>query len=580
MSGRRLRAWVGLGVSVGAVALAGCGGSSSSSGSAGGSATGVQQGQQKGGTLRVVSNSDFDNVDPGIAYYQYSYEFLTSTDRTLLQYKPNVVGAPSPDLAAAQPKISPDGRTVTVELKRGVKFSPPVNREVTAADVKYGIERGFTKQVTSSYAGSYFGDLVGAPTPGAGDYRPIPGIETPSRYTLVFKLTKPTARTMVDAFVLPLSAPVPKEYARRFDAKLPSQYGMHQVASGPYMFANDKSGKITYKPGKHFTLVRNPNWKASTDWRPAYVDRIEATLGVDPTVGGRQIIEGTNLVSGDTPPASIIKLAVTRHPKQISFTSGQGNRYVSLNTSKPPFDDVNLRRAVYAAIDKTAMQKTRGGRLTGDIATHFIQPGLPGFAEAGGMKGPGYDFNRVPSGNMAVAKRYLKLAHFKKGTPVLMVGDNEAPADKTAQVVLNAVQSLGFKVNFKSVEHSSMYSSYCQVPAKKVDICPNVGWIKDFNDPSSMFQVPFYGPSITKAVNSNFSQLDDPKINAMIKRAGTITDLKKRAAAWGAVDRAVVATAGAVPWYWDKQPNVESKNVKGVIDRWNAAYNMSFTSVR
>ncbi len=563
-----------------AVAIGGCGGSSSSSSSAGSGQTGVEQGQQRGGTLREVANSDFDNIDPGIAYYQFSYEFLTSTDRSLLQYKPNIVDHPSPDLAAAQPKISADGKTVVVKLKHGVRFSPPVNREVTSADVKYAIERGFTKQVTNSYAGTYFGDLVGAPTPGAGNYKPIPGIETPSKDELIFKLTKPVGRTMVDAFVLPLTAPVPKEYARKYDEKLPSQYGTHQVATGPYMFANDKAGKIDYRPGKGFTMVRNPNWKRSTDWRPAYVNRVEATLGVDPTVAGRQILDGQNMVSADTPPATIVRLGATHFPKQISFTAGQGNRYVALNNSKPPFNNVNLRRAVYAAIDRTALQKTRGGRVTGDIATHFIQPGLPGYEEAGGAKGPQYDFNKSLTGDLAVARKYLKKGGFKKGTPVVMVGDNEAPADKTAQVVLSAVQSLGFKVNFKSVEHSTMYTSFCQVPAKKVDICPNVGWVKDFNDPASMFQVPFYGPSISQDNNSNFSQLNDPKVNRMIAKAGTITDPAARAKAWGDVDDAVVGTAAAVPWFWDKQPNVESKNVKGVIDRWNASYNVAFTSVK
>ena len=83
-----------------------------------------------------------------------------------------------------------------------------------------------------------------------------------------------------------------------------------------------------------------------------------------------------------------------------------------------------------AAIDRESLRKTRGGTLVGDIATHFIQPGLPGYEEAGGAKGPQYDFNKSLNGDMTVAKKYLKLGHFKKGTSVLMVGDNEAPATR------------------------------------------------------------------------------------------------------------------------------------------------------
>jgi peptide/nickel transport system substrate-binding protein len=579
MSRLRLRNLVLPTVAVGAIALAGCGSSSSSSDKGSSGNAGTNQGQKKGGTLKVLANSDFDNIDPGIAYYQFSYQFLSSTDRTLYQYKPDIIDKPSPDLAASDPQISADKKTVTVKLKSGVKFSPPVNREVTSSDVKYAIERGFTKQVANGYVGSYFGDIVGAPAPG-GNYKPISGIQTPNKHTIVFKLKTPTAGTLAQALVLMATAPVPKDYAQKYDQKNPSQYGTYQVGTGPYMFKNNAAGKIDYKPGKHFTMVRNPNWKASTDFRPAYVDKVDVTLGADPTVAGRQILSGQNALSGDTPPAQIVKLGVTRYKGQINFTGGQGNRYIALNTQIPPFNNVNLRRAVYAAMDKTALRKTRGGTLVGDIATHFIQPGLPGFEEAGGMKGPQFDFNKNPNGDMAVAKKYLKLGNFKKGTPVLMVGDNEAPADKTAQVVLNAVQSLGFKVNFKSVSHDTMYTAFCNVPKKKVNICPNVGWIKDFNDPLSMFQITFYGPSITPSNNSNWPQLDDPKINSMIKKAGTIADEAQRAKAWGAVDREIVNTAAAVPWLWDKQPNVRSKNVKGVIDKWNAAWNLSYSSVK
>ena len=51
-----------------------------------------------------------------------------------------------PDLAESMPEVSSDGCTVTLKIKQGIKFSPPVNREVEAKDVKYAIERGFFNQ--------------------------------------------------------------------------------------------------------------------------------------------------------------------------------------------------------------------------------------------------------------------------------------------------------------------------------------------------------------------------------------------------------------------------------------------------
>ncbi len=69
---------------------------------------------------------------------------------------------------------------------------------------------------------------------------PIPGVKTPDKYTIEFHLTEPQGQIVADALVLPMSAPVPEEYAKKYDAKKPSEYGNYQVATGPYMFKADK----------------------------------------------------------------------------------------------------------------------------------------------------------------------------------------------------------------------------------------------------------------------------------------------------------------------------------------------------
>ena len=69
--------------------------------------------------------------------------------------------------------------------------------------------------------------------------------------------------------MLPLSAAVPKEYAEKYDKHKPSNYAAYEVATGPYMIKNNAEGKVLgvgYFPGKSLTLVRNPNWNASTDY--------------------------------------------------------------------------------------------------------------------------------------------------------------------------------------------------------------------------------------------------------------------------------------------------------------------------
>ena len=127
---------------------------------------------------------------------------------------------PVPDLAAALPEVSADNKTVTVKLRTGVKFSPPVNREVTSADVKYGIERAFFKTVNNGYAGAYFADIDGAKT-GVEPGTEIKGIETPDPQTVVFKLDAAVGRRAGRRADDADRAPVPRDYALPFDSSRP-----------------------------------------------------------------------------------------------------------------------------------------------------------------------------------------------------------------------------------------------------------------------------------------------------------------------------------------------------------------------
>ena len=217
------------------VALAAIAGSALLVASTGSGATGAK----RGGTLKLISSGDVDSVDPGQTYYSYGWEILTAVHRTLYATPANSVKT-IPDLAVAAPKISADGKTVTVRIKKGVRFGPPVNREVTSADVKYAIERSFSVSVTNGYVILYFSNLVGYPAKPPKTPKPVSGIKTPNKYTIVFKLKQP-GTTLASALVMTNTAPVPKEYAAKYDNKTTSDYGFYQAATGPYMFeANER----------------------------------------------------------------------------------------------------------------------------------------------------------------------------------------------------------------------------------------------------------------------------------------------------------------------------------------------------
>jgi peptide/nickel transport system substrate-binding protein len=567
---------------------AGCGGSDNKGGESSKPQGAAPQGAKAGGDLTVVYAADVDNIDPGITYYQYGMNVAYATQRPLYSYKPDNAKSLEPDLAEGPPQISADGKTVTVKIRPGVKFSPPVNREVTTKDVKYGIERGFTPEVPGGYVGAYMGDLVGLKEFKAGKAKDISGIETPDDTTIVFKLTRPRGAIVAGCLSMPASAPVPPEYARKYDKEQPSKYGNYQVATGPYMIENDQSGKLTgYKPGAEIKLVRNPNWDAKTDYKPAYLDSITIKEGNDPDVAARQIVSGSAQVSGDFQLTASTLQRVSRSNKDLLvITPPTGRfRYIALNTTKKPFDNVNVRKAILAAFDRTALRTAFGGPLTGDIPTHFIPPGQPGFEEAGGTAGPGYDFLAKPEGDVALAQEYMKKAGYASGKydgneTFDAVSDNATQQLNVTEVAQQQFAKLGFKVKIKAVTRDSMYSKFCQVKKAEPPICPSVGWLKDFADPETLLGPVFNGKNILDVGNSNFAQLNDPKVNDLMDKAEVINDPAERNKAWGEADKAITNAAPGVPWLWDKQPVLHAKDVNGVINQNLATWDLTFSSVK
>ena len=219
-----------------AIALSSCGGGGNTSGSAESgipsdfkAPTAAPDNAQKGGTLTELNGGDIDHMDPGAAYYQVTYSLTLATQRSLMGWPPDAT-QPVPDLADGQPKVTDGGKTITFAITPGVHYSPPVDRAVKAQDVKYAIERTLLAGVPNGYVRTYLDGVVGfqqAENQVKADKLTAPnisGITTPDDHTLVIKLTNTSAAPVIQALSLPMSVPVPEEYAKKFDAQSPSGY--------------------------------------------------------------------------------------------------------------------------------------------------------------------------------------------------------------------------------------------------------------------------------------------------------------------------------------------------------------------
>ncbi|GAC1408728.1 MAG: ABC transporter substrate-binding protein [Actinomycetota bacterium] len=529
-----------------------------------------------GGTFRIASSADVDYIDPGQIYYTFSQMLFRVMVRTLVNY-PALPGAEGnklvPDMATSTGTVSSDGLTYEFVIKDGVKYQPDTagGRQVKSEDIRYGIERGFYPSVANGYANLYFKDLfvgdedfVKAPKPGTH----IKGIDVSSPNKIIFHLKKPTGDFLY-RLALPLTAPVPEEYAKSYDAKTQSDYGQNFASSGPYQLERT-GGKVTgYTAGKKIRMVRNPNWVRETDTiRKALPNEYEVIEGYeDASAATEKILNGDFDYNGDftVPPEKLETILSNPLKKdQLHINTTNCFRYVALNTAIPPFNNPKLRQAVAYILDRNGMRLTRGGKRLGEIATHVLIPGINGFEEAGGVK---YDPFPSPdfAGDLNKAQDLMRQAGFPDGKfhgdPVYMVGGNSGVAPKTTRIVQDSLAKLGINVRREDYKGNIMYTKYASVPAQKVQVLPNVAWCWDYPDSYTVIGALFDGRKITPTANNNYSQINDTALNALIDSAYAKFG-PDRAKAWAEADKKVTELAAVIPWLWDNSANLISKRVR------------------
>jgi peptide/nickel transport system substrate-binding protein len=571
-----------------ALGVSACGSSSTST------TTATTTQAKSGGTLTVLDVAGgVDSLDPGYWYYQTDYsDLFQTTQRGLYGWPDSDTTTPVPDLATALPAATDGGKTLTIHIKPGVHYSPPLqNQTVTAADFKYSLTRCLTPKIGNGYAGAYFTSIVGAPAMLATKATSAAGIQAPNATTLVLKLTTPQpVLSTAQALSLPCTVPIPQSYAAKYDKGAASTYGLHQVFTGPYMIKGAGGGTVPsagYTPNKILDLVRNPSFSQATD--PIITPHFNEILikeGYTTDVASRDILNGSGMLSGDyaAPPPDIAAQYLKSKASQFHVAPSQSIRYIAMNPNTKPFGNADVRKAIIAVTNRNALILTRGGPYIGAPATHWIPPGMPGYDQGGGAAGPGNDFYANSNGNLALAESYMKKAGYPSGKytgpPLLMVGDNASPAKETAEAFATQIAQIGFKVNLQEVPHATMYSKFCLVQKSQPPLCPNLAWGKDFFDSESMIAPLFDGSNIAQTGNTNTAQVNNPAVNAAIAKANLLTDPTARANAYGAIDRTVTAGAYYDTWIWDNEVNLRSSNVNANYNHFNTDWDLASSSLQ
>jgi peptide/nickel transport system substrate-binding protein len=497
----------------------------------------------RGGTLQVLSTQPditLDTVFPNFA-------IARAYARTLYGYNlsgpPEQKTVPVPDIASGY-QLSADRRTYTFTLRAGVRYAPPVNREVTAQDFITAIQRFYDKENPSP--GQLFADLIaGTAAFGAGKTTRISGLRAPDPRTLQITLAQP-AGDLLSILTLPFFAPVPGEYAAHY--RVGANYDGHVVGSGPY-------NPTTYDPGRLIVLDRNPNWEPATDpLRKAWVDRIQIRLGV-PIASIQQAIEGEGAdlsLDSHVPQARIDALrADPEQSRRLSVNPSGSLLYLVLETNPKagPIADVRVRRAVNYAIDKVAYRDAVAGRYaaTGQLASTILAPGQLGYRP--------YDLYPTPGGHgdPVKAKALLAQAGYPHGLTLGFATLGSGRLVATRKPIEASLKKAGIDLKVTTDQPGGPHFEALGNPAKRLEHqLAQSSWSLDYlGDNARQSIVPQYDSRLPPLASGNFSEYDNPTVNRLIDRALAEPNGNRRAAMWAEIDQQIMRDAPMVPLVWE-----------------------------
>ncbi len=505
-----------------ALALSACGGSSSGT---------------EGGTLKATFGSFPDSLDPGLAYTGEGSTAVYDVYIPLLTYAHASGSAGSkviPGLAMAMPKVSDGGRTYTITLRKGLRYSD--GKPVKASDFAYAIERLFK---LNSPGSPFYTDIVGAEAFAKSKQGGIAGIATDDKSgRIIIHLVKPRG-IFPNELALPFAAPVPAGTpAEDLTAHPPP-------ATGPYVISDSK-------PGRGWDYRRNPQWAgANAELMPqipsGHVDRIEVDVIRNPSTQVADLESGRYDWMGNPPPADRYAEVKSKYEgSQFKVEPTISTYFFWMNTTQAPFDDLAVRQAVNYAIDPRALERIYAGQLTG--TQQILPPGMPGYER----------IDLYPH-SLAKAKQLVAAAHPSDRT-ITVWTDTESPNNEAGEYLEGVLKELGFETTLKIVNSDNYFGLIGNESTPNLDI-GFANWFEDYPHPNDFFQPLLSGESIAPVGATNLPRIDDPKLNAEITRLGEGPLTPQVESEYAELDREFMEQAPWAPYGTSTLPTFVSSRV-------------------
>jgi YVTN family beta-propeller protein len=492
--------------------------------------------RHQGGTLRIAETLGMPrrDIDPALSYWGVGWRLLNLTNDGLTAFRREggVGGAEVvANLAETLPTPSDGGRTFAFRLRRGIAYS--TGEPVLPSHIRFGIKRS-VRQRERGAAAEIFSSIRGVRGCTAKRCDLSRGIlADDATGTIVFRLAEPDA-DLLYKLALPFAVALPPSVGLAAPARrsLP--------ATGPYRVAD-------FEPPRFLRLERNPGFRSwSTIAHPrSFPDAIVARFGVSADAAADRVLDGRVDVMfnlGEQLPGRLAALR-RRVPGQLRESLQPFTLYFVLNTTRAPFDRVEVRRAVSFALDRSAAVAAAGGREIAHEACQILPPGFPGSRPYCPFTLTGAAAGRP---DLRTARRLVRRSG-TKGMRVTVLAPDLLPPD-VLELVTRTLRELGYDA-VASVLPPERYFATLADTSERAQIGP-MPWFADYPAPSAFLRnFSCEGLIRNSRANRNPSQFCDPRTERLMAAAGRVQAIEPSAAdaLWAQAERRILDQAPAVP---------------------------------
>jgi dipeptide transport system substrate-binding protein len=417
-------------------------------------------------------------------------------------------------------EMSADGKEYTFHLRKGVKFQTtdfftPM-RELNADDVVFSFDRQVNKsgpwyQYIPGIAYQYYNDQFGTN---------IAKVEKVDDYTVKFTLNAP-AITFVPTLGMDFSSIVSKEYADKLLAdKTPELLNQKPVGTGPFVF-------VDYQTDSAIRFKANPDY-----WRgKEKIDDLIFAITTDPSVRAEKLKAGECQIMAYPAPADIKGLQDDPNLK-VDAQEGLNIGFLAYNTQQPPFDKVEVRKALNMAINKQAIIDAvyQGA---GQAAINPIPPTMWSYNKS--IKDDPYD--PAASKKMLDAAGVTNLAFDLWAMPVSRPYNPNAK--RMAEMLQADFDKVGVKANIISYDWAEYLKRASDVKHQGAVL---LGWTGDNGDPDNFLSVLLGCDAVG---SNNRAEWCNKDFDALIKKAQTVSDQAERTKLY---EQAQVIFKEQAPW--------------------------------